>query len=147
MTDLINDLLKKCRGMNSGYGPWLMPPLVCRDGFNVSVQASATHYCQPRADSGPYTHVEVGYPSAPSDLLAGYAEDETAPTDTVYGYVPLAVVEALLASHGGVAGLHYYDDVTGAVTDIASSGGSLSIADARAPAETGMTLEALREGY
>jgi hypothetical protein len=119
MTDL-NKLIKKYRGMGTAYGPWLMPPLVCRDGFSVSVQASASHYCQPRDDEGPYTHVEMGFPSAPSDLLTEYAEDaedaEDDPTCTVYVCVPLSVVEALLESHGGFEGLQYYDSVTGAVT-------------------------------
>ena len=116
MTDLINKLIKEARGKSSASVPWVMPPLVCRDGFNVSVQAGAKHYCEPRSDEGPYTHVELGFPSAPSDLLTEYAEDETAPTLTVYGYVPLGVVEALLESHGGFAGLQYFDPETGAVT-------------------------------
>ena len=35
----------------------------CRDGFEMSVQASLHHYCTPQQDDGPYTHVEVGAPS------------------------------------------------------------------------------------
>ena len=120
MTDMINRLIKQCRSINKADGFWSMPPLVCRDGFRVSVQASAFHYCEPHDDSGPYTHVEVGFPSAPSDLLTEYAEDETAPTDTVYVLVPLTIVEALLESHGGLAGLEYHDNQTNKVTLLAT---------------------------
>ena len=31
-----------------------------------------------------------------------YIEDETRPTETVYGYVPTDVVVAVVAKHGGV---------------------------------------------
>jgi hypothetical protein len=31
-----------------------------------------------------------------------YAEDKNRPTDTVYGYVPLIVLVAVLLKHGGI---------------------------------------------
>src|SRR5690606_10699604 len=91
--------------------------IVCRDGFEVSVIAGAGTYCTPRprwpvADPvpvdypGPYSHVEVGYPSQrpePWDEWERYAEDPEQPTDTVYAYVPVALVRALVAAHGGEA--------------------------------------------
>ena len=77
-------------------------PLTCKDGFVVSVQASSAHYSSPRDDGGPYHCFELGYPSAADDLISEYAENAEKPTDTVYGYVPLAVVLALLEKHGGV---------------------------------------------
>jgi len=40
--------------------PWI----ICADGFTFSVQASETHYCRPRTNRGPYSAVEVGYPSS-----------------------------------------------------------------------------------
>lgn len=40
------------------------PRIVCKDGFTVSVQTSDTHYCRPRTIYGPYSKVEVGYPSS-----------------------------------------------------------------------------------
>lgn len=79
----------------------LTPQIKCRDGFKVSVQASSGHYCAPRNDVGPWTEVEVGYPSQASDLIAEYAENPGALTDTVYPCVPVEVVEALIESHGG----------------------------------------------
>lgn len=33
--------------------------IVCGDGSTMSVQASENHYCTPRSNTGPYTHVEV----------------------------------------------------------------------------------------
>lgn len=90
--------------VSAGYSFVRMPAaaLVCKDGFSVSVQASATHYCTPRDNVGPYTEFELGFPSEASALIQEYAEDAENPTGTVYGHVPLKTVLALLASHGGV---------------------------------------------
>jgi len=74
----------------------------CKDGFTVSVQASKSNYCEPRNDKGPYTAVELGFPSASDSLIIKYAENSGAPTDTVYGWVPVGVVKALLIKHGGI---------------------------------------------
>jgi len=74
----------------------------CADGTTLSVQASSTHYCTPRTDSGPYSRVEVGYPTVdPPDTWAEYADGEY-PSD-VYAYVPVEVVAAYIAAHGGEA--------------------------------------------
>jgi len=74
----------------------------CRDGFFMSVQAFAGAYCSPRDNTGPYTEVEVGYPSQREELLMEYAEDPGAPTDTVYSWVPRATVLLIIAKHGGM---------------------------------------------
>ena len=76
--------------------------IVCAYGFEVSVQASSVHYCTPRDDYGPYTHVELGYPNVPVAAWMEYAEDPDRPTTTVYPYVPIEVVEVVLEYHGGV---------------------------------------------
>ena len=75
--------------------------LTCADGFYMSVQASATHYCDPRDDDGPYTTFEIGFPSQAEPTLMPYCEDTDRPTETVYAHVPLDVVLALINSHGG----------------------------------------------
>ena len=80
----------------------LVDALVCDDGFRVSIQASVTHYCSPRDNDGPYSSFELGFPSSADDLITKYADDPDKPTGTVYGYVPLAVVLALIEKHGGV---------------------------------------------
>ena len=73
-----------------------------RSGFGVSVQARNRNYCTPRDDFGPYTQVELGFPTAPDSLIIGFAEDSDNPTETVYGYVPVGIVQALAVKHGGI---------------------------------------------
>ena len=91
----------------------------CKDGFGLSIQASETSYCSPRDNFGPYTEVELGFPTAPEPLIAGYAEDADNPTETVYGWVPAGVVKALLIKHGGLeSGTHpefYMDTEQGGI--------------------------------
>lgn len=80
-----------------------MPCIICEDGTTLSVQASALFYAHPRTNRGPYTAVEVGFPSvAPPLAWKEYAEDWENPTGTVYGYVPLELVSFYIASHGGI---------------------------------------------
>ena len=77
-------------------------PITCKDGFSVSIQASSTSYCEPRVDEAfVYNSVELGFPSAEDDLIMQYAEDPYRPCDTVYGWVPIEVVNLLIAKHGG----------------------------------------------
>ncbi|MGB9848855.1 MAG: hypothetical protein ACPLSY_03375 [Moorellaceae bacterium] len=77
-----------------------MPAIVCADGFRLSVQASKHHYCTPRDDYGPWTEVEVGYPSQEEPLLFPYAEDPGRPSE-VFAYVPIEVVRRVIKKHGG----------------------------------------------
>ena len=86
-----------------GYG--CRPRVHCADGFSVSVQASQYHYCRPRIDNAEkYNGVELGYPSEADDLITDYAEDDTY-TDTVYGYVPVEIVDKLIEQHGDIVDL------------------------------------------
>ena len=77
----------------------------CEDGFKLSVVVHSNTYCLPRNGPAPYTHVEVGFPSQrpePWDKAwRGLAEEPEEPTRTVYAYVPVALVEALIELHGG----------------------------------------------
>ena len=80
-----------------------LPKIVCKDGFSLSVQASRYHYCNPRANEMEnYYEVEVGFPARREELLMPYAEDPDNPTGTVYSYVPVKLVETIVAAHGGV---------------------------------------------
>lgn len=81
----------------------LAPKIVCRDGFSASIQASETHYCSPRAMTDFYHSMEIGFPSEVDNLILEYAEDVDNPTGTVYGYVPVEVIVALIEKHGGFA--------------------------------------------
>lgn len=78
------------------------PPVVCADGLTLSVQASRYHYCAPRDSEGPWFKVEVGFPSAECPELMEWCESPESPTQTVYGYVPIEVVEKLIDAHGGI---------------------------------------------
>lgn len=79
------------------------PRLLCNDGFSISVQASEFHYCWPRLNGNQdYESVELGYPSSEDELINEYAEDDWNYTETVYGYVPIEVVEKLIEKHGGI---------------------------------------------
>ena len=75
----------------------------CADGFSMSVQANFGSYCKPRNNEGPYSEVEVGYPSKADPMLLPYMEmgGNDNPTDTVYPYVPVEVVEQVIQIHGG----------------------------------------------
>ena len=84
------------------------PRITCADGFTISVQGSSYSYATPREDNPPngYTHVECGFPSTTpkTDRLRAYAElcGTQDYTETVYGYVPVEIVQAELDAHGGI---------------------------------------------
>ena len=80
----------------------MLPYIVCTDGFSMSVQASGTHYCEPKANVERYRSFEIGFPSQRESLIMDYCEDETRPTGTVYGWVPCAVVNEVIEKHGGI---------------------------------------------
>jgi hypothetical protein len=87
------------------------PIITCGDGMQISVQGGNAWYSHPRmyADCkgkdtlGDYTEVEVGFPTKVCFRLLKYAEDKGNPLHTVYGYVPIGVVERVLKKHGGIA--------------------------------------------
>ena len=82
--------------------PTPRPFAVCEDGFTISIQASIAHYCIPRVTGDiEYERVELGYPNIEDDLIKEYAESDNY-TNTVYGYVPVEVVDQLLKKHGGI---------------------------------------------
>lgn len=95
----INEYLIQCERTHGGVAK----RITCNDGFEMSVQASEYTYCTPRTSVGPWHQVEVGFPSDREESLMPYAEDTDRPTETVYGYVPVDVVDAIIESHGGIA--------------------------------------------
>lgn len=115
------------------YYQEVRPRIVCNDGYSVSVQASEYMYCEPRytqwqnedgwqvingdywSSSGtprnfetdnftPYESVELGFPSEADELIYEYAEGNDY-TSTVYGRVPVKIVEKLIEKHGGYKGI------------------------------------------
>lgn len=110
MTFNLNDYLLNRANLKEGFSPRMLAEgyrqvksIVCADGLRISVQASNTHYCTPRNGVGPWVAVEVGFPSERVEEFMEYAEEPERPTDTVYGWVPVEVVEAVVNAHGGLA--------------------------------------------
>jgi hypothetical protein len=65
--------------------------------------------CEPREDVGPYSHVEVGFPSArpePWGDWEDYAEwkrfemEPESPENSIYCYVPIEMVWQFILDHG-----------------------------------------------
>lgn len=81
----------------------IRPYVKCKDGFGISIQASDGHYCTPRVNGDViYEEVELGFPNMEDELIAEYAEDPYDLTGTVYGYVPVEIVNQLIEKHGGI---------------------------------------------
>ena len=86
-----------------------LPHIVCADGFSMSVQVGYSLYSNPKKIAKRYSAVEIGYPSDYEPLIEKWAEfspfneDENPDyTDTVYPYVPVAVVDKVLKKHGEI---------------------------------------------
>lgn len=82
--------------------------LICNDGFNISVQASSLHYCNPRVSLPPenvnnYKSVEIGNLSEKEDLLMKYIENDEDEWDkSIYQFVPVEIVEKVIDKHNGL---------------------------------------------
>jgi len=69
----------------------------------LSVQAGSRLYSIPQDDNGPYSAVEVGFPSEPVPELIPYAEmPEDGYTKTIYPYVPYDIVRQVIYVRGGM---------------------------------------------
>ena len=85
-----------------------LPHIVCTDGFTMSVQVGYSLYSTPKKVAKRYSEVEIGYPSEHEPLIEEYAECYTFEeldidfTNTVYGYVPVKLVDKVLKKHGGI---------------------------------------------
>ena len=102
---LINGFIQKYRkvkklvpGMTSSH----TPHVVCRDGFEMSVQAGQSLYSEPRDVVDSYEEAEVGFPSTEESLLTSSAENEDNLCGTVYGYVPCSIIDEVIEKHGGI---------------------------------------------
>jgi len=101
----INEFIIKYRkvkklvpGMTSSH----TPHVVCKDGFEMSVQAGQSLYSEPRDVVDSYEEAEVGFPSIEESLLTSYAEDGENLCGTVYGYVPCSIIDEVIEKHGGI---------------------------------------------
>ena len=78
------------------------PRIICNDGFSMSVQGSEYHYCSPRKNKNEYYEMEIGFPSKREQLILNYAEQKHKPKKTVYGYVPVNLIDEVIKKHGGI---------------------------------------------
>ena len=87
--------------VNAGF---TVPRLKCKSGLEMSVQASEIHYSSPRENrrDGSFSSFEVGFPTEKVEALMEYAESPEMPTNTVYGGVPFAVIDAIIEDNGGL---------------------------------------------
>ena len=105
MSMKINEFIQKYRKVKKlvpGMTSSLVPYVICKDGFKMSVQAGQSLYSEPRDVADHYEEAEVGFPSAEEYLFAKYAEDEENLCDTVYGYVPCSIIDEVIEKHGGI---------------------------------------------
>lgn len=96
----VSDFLKETNVFAEKFRP--RPRVTCKDGFNISIQAGHYLYSKPDYIADSYLEVELGFPSEPDPLIIEWAEMPSDPTDTVYGYVPIHIAEALIRKHGGI---------------------------------------------
>ena len=89
-------ILKSKINFNAGYeSKEQAPTVICKDGTQMSVQASAHHYCTPRTNKGPYTHVEIW--CVQGELPTEFFYDPEKPSV----YVPIEKIAQFIDSHGG----------------------------------------------
>jgi len=82
---------------------------VCKDGFIVSIQASEFSYCHPRRTADiDYCSFELGFPNMDVPELAEWKDGDGDDRQSVYGYVPVETIVALLEKHGGLIGALSY---------------------------------------
>lgn len=78
------------------------PAIYCNDGTVLSVQAGESLYCVPRTNEGPWSSVEIGFPSRAFPELEEYKDGDDDQTDSVFGYVPVEIVENIIEQCGGI---------------------------------------------
>lgn len=83
----------------------LLPSIVCADGFRMSVQASSMHFCKPKGNAGPYTHVEVYTDTVeqfkPYAETSWHGEDDEEYFSGLFFNVPIELVVEVINDHGG----------------------------------------------
>jgi hypothetical protein len=83
--------------------PGLVDALICGDGFQMSVQASEYHLCEPKTNVGPWVDFEVrAQVSAESDGQLKHYLLEEDKEERTYSNVPLDVLRKVIDIHGGL---------------------------------------------
>lgn len=100
--DYVNTFIKNTNAATLIMSSILVrPKFLLKDGISLSIQASSAHYSSLDSfEQDKYETVEVGFPSEPIPELLPYAEDSGAPTDSVYAYVPVDLLNNIIEAHG-----------------------------------------------
>jgi hypothetical protein len=106
VNDIVNEYHKRHRVDTLLSGRLYREPvraIRCKDGFHISVQASAFTYCAPRVTADcEYTQFECGFPSEPVPELLQWRDGDD-DMQTVFGFVPVSEIVKLIEKHGGIA--------------------------------------------
>lgn len=97
--DIVTGWLLLTKGKGAYGLPRIRPMLQLGPKLLLSVQASEFHYCLPRNNNGPWTHVEVAVFGGMPKILKPYFEGMPG---GVCGYVPITRINYLIHKHGGV---------------------------------------------
>lgn len=108
----INEFLQKYRKQHNDM-QIIRPRVRCADGYTVSVQAGKMWYSEPRLDTKWYGKVELICPEYKDDELRDYAENKRDLCGTLYGFVPVKLVDEVLEKHGGIVGADFSNDEAG----------------------------------
>lgn len=84
-------------------GSNIFPEMVCADGFKMSVQGHFGGYSTPRDDFADRGYVAVEVMTAPNaEPLLDERGGETNDDWSLYGYVPVSIIERVIEKHGGL---------------------------------------------
>ena len=81
----------------------VVPRIYCHSGLNFSVQIGDNAYCHPRTwTAEKWSKAEIGFPNDIIPEIMQYAEDADTPLKTVYGFVPVSIIEDVIENNGGI---------------------------------------------
>ena len=79
------------------------PKIVCTDGFKMSVQGHEMTYSIPKKVTTEFQAMEIGFPSQQEDLIMEFIDRPGhEPTQSVYGFIPIDLIEQIIEKHGGI---------------------------------------------
>jgi len=104
--NLLSSYIKAVRRLDAIQHPIPISPLVCRDGFQFSVQASGLHYCTPRSDNPhEWATFEIGFCNTPEPMFQIDGVDEL-----IYDNVPHDLIMKVIEKHKGCLVLEKYKE-------------------------------------
>lgn len=100
--DYVNEYLAKSKKLS---GKNAVRAMYFKRGGAMSVQASESHYCSPKSDTGPYTSVEVLVMSPRLKVPKSFGKPRQKFEDgsRLFTFVQVSAVNAEIARRGGIA--------------------------------------------